>query len=85
VEDRAATTTLDLTDLVRAWLAGEHPDHGVVLIGHTDGPAVLQHCFLTSEHPTYLGARPRIVARYRERVPHVRPDAAGIDWTGAGD
>ena len=50
----------DITDLVRAWLAGTYPNHGLVLVGEQEGVATYIHNFASTEHPN-ASLRPRLM------------------------
>ena len=58
------TVTWDVTELVRGWLRGDFPNHGLVLIG-ADERSRYAHNFYSSEHPSEE-SRPKVrVTRQR--------------------
>jgi hypothetical protein len=50
----------DITKLVKAWLAGQFPNHGIVIIGEKEGQASYAHGFISSDHKNEAH-RPRII------------------------
>lgn len=45
------TLPFDITDLVKAWLAGDFPNYGVVLVGANEGSASYHYVFSSTESP----------------------------------
>jgi len=54
-----------ITNLVKAWLAGEFPNYGVVLVGEGEGRASYAHGFFTSEYKE-KAQRPKITVKKKE-------------------
>lgn len=63
--DQVETVSWDITDLVRGWLRGDFPNHGLVLIG-ADEKTRYAHNFHSSENPAEE-TRPRLRITTRRR------------------
>jgi hypothetical protein len=50
----------DITSLVKVWLAGTYPNHGLILIGETEDAVEYLHVFASRESPHGAVVRPKI-------------------------
>jgi hypothetical protein len=58
--DKPFPVRWDITGLVKGWLSGKFPNHGLVLVGEGEGSASYSHTFCSSEN-TDEAMRPKIV------------------------
>ncbi len=58
--DKPHTVVWDITALARKWQSGEYPNHGIVLVGESEGQTQYSHFFYSTENRSAWKDRPQI-------------------------